>query len=153
MKLFCKVDGRTYQFERPEVDSRGFHLGSWAKYCPICLGGWAHMTAVIDGLLDGSHSVRGQLCADCGQQVKHKPAYVPGSLLEEPQMNCQTLDWDLLLYLPRELLLREFYLHDRFFSQQDSKTYGNTTEPYNAYTIQELTQQPTVGLAGNERQE
>jgi hypothetical protein len=120
VNIFAKVEGESYQFDRPEIDSRGFVIHSWAKFCPICLRGWAHMTAVVDMRLKSNHSVRGQLCGNpCGRQSQL--ACVPGSLLEEPQTNCQTLDWDLLDYLPRELLLREFLLHEQFINKQDPK--------------------------------
>lgn len=127
MNIYAKVEGAAFQFERPEVDSRGFYIGSWAKFCPICLRGWAHFTAVIEGRLKGSHCVEGQLCVDCGREALPRPAYVPGSLLEEPQTNCQSLDLDLLYYLPRELLLREFQIHDQFLNRQDNSN-GNTEQ-------------------------
>lgn len=130
MKIYAKVDGAHYEFERPEIDSRGFTIGSWAKFCRLCLGGWAHMTAVLPGpRMKGDHCVRGQLCARCGAQTPPSiQPCVPGSLLEEPQSNFQSIDWDLLSYLPRALLLREFYLHDQFLTRQDP-SYGNTAEP------------------------
>jgi len=129
MIIYAKVDGVPFQFSRPETDSRGFHIGSWAKYCPYCLEGWAHFSAVHDGQMKGYHAVGGQMCADCAYtRAPWFHRYVPGSLLEEPAMNFQTLDWDLLLYLPRELLLREFRLHDQFFTRQDHSN-GNTAKP------------------------
>lgn len=134
MKIYAKVEGSAYEFDRPDIDSRGFHQGSWAKFCPLCLTGWAHFTAVkLDSAgrpsLDGYHCVRGQMCIRCGKQVKQTwgAQIVPGSLLEEPHTNCQSLDWDLLYYLPRPLLLREFYLHDKFFNHQD-QPHGNTQQ-------------------------
>lgn len=133
MKIYAKVDGAHYEFERPEVDSRGFHIGSVAKYCPLCLAGWSQMTGVLENLgtmsgprMIGHHSVAGQLCARCGEQVPLRGS-IPGSLLEEPQTNCQTLDWDLLYYLPRQLLLREFRLHDQFLNRQDNSN-ANTQQ-------------------------
>lgn len=130
MKIYAKVEGQHYEFERPETDSRGFVINSSAKYCPLCLAGWAHMTAVIDGpRMKGNHCVTGQICARCGrveQQLgKLIGDRVSGSLLEEPQTNCQTLDWDLLDYLPLALLLREFNLHYEFLIAKELSN-GNT---------------------------
>lgn len=124
MKIYAKVDGEAYQFERPEVDSRGFVMGSSAKFCPICMKGWAQITAVANEAMK-YHCVRGQLCRGCYEYYSSGP--MPGSLLEEPQTNCQTVDWDLLSYLPRELLLREFHLHYEFLvSKQETQQNGNS---------------------------
>src|SRR5260221_10049522 len=102
MKIYAKVDGQHYEFERPEIDSRGFVINSIAKYCPLCLAGWAHCTGVIENLavgvgprMKGYHSVAGQLCTRCGQtehwrHPERTVQAIPGSLLEEPQTNCQT---------------------------------------------------------------
>lgn len=119
MKIYAKVEGQHYVFERPEVDRRGFAIGSSAKYCPLCLRGWVHMTCVHNEgtpsiKLDGYHSVAGQVCPRCARQAYYRPDCVPGSLLEEPQTNCQTVDDDLLDYLPLDLLRREFDLHYEF---------------------------------------
>lgn len=132
MKIYAKVDGQHYEFERPEVDSRGFKLNSMAKYCPLCLAGWCHMTLVINDeigpRMKGYHAVCGQLCPRCGGQVRWQPNCTPGSLLEEPQTNCQTVDWDLLNYLPPQLLRREFDLHYEFLvSKQETQLNVSNT--------------------------
>lgn len=165
MKIYAKVEGQHYEFERPETDSRGFIIGSSAKYCPLCLAGWAHMTAVIDEpgecpdegcphygtphshvRMKGNHCVVGQICARCGrveQQLgKLILKCIPGSLLEEPQTNCQTLDWDLLDYLPRELQLREFNLHYEFLiihsNSRNDSTHDSHDQPATPSNVGEV---------------
>lgn len=120
ISIFATVDGKDYSFQRPEPDSRGFLSISCAKVCPYCLRQWARLTCsdIPEDVWYVRHwySVVGQCCCDCLPPLLES-APIPGSLLEEPQTNCQTLDWDLLNYLPPELLLREFHLHHSIYQR------------------------------------
>jgi hypothetical protein len=91
------------QIVRPDADSRGWPPYSRAKVCPVCLDVWAIIRK------DGSQeafSVEGHCCAGCKSQL---PSVVPGSLLD--LQASQTVDWDLIDYLPPALKQREFDLH------------------------------------------
>lgn len=131
MRVIARVDGIHYEYRRPEIDSRGFHIGSMAKCCPCCLTVWAIITNVLEDEsgphIQGWHAVGGQLCARCGRQHRHLFERVPGSLLEEPLVNFQQLDWDILNYLPPALLRREFDLHYEFFILRNATRTSNDT--------------------------
>lgn len=120
MKCVITMDGRGWEIDRPEVDeSRGFHISSIAKVCPKCLRMWA----ILD--IGGTYSIQGQFCQRCSFTYDLYGA-VPGSLLDD--YSSQTVDWDLIRYLPEELLKREFDLHVRTLGI-DSHDYltSNTT--------------------------
>lgn len=117
------VDGTEYEFVRPEYDARGFHPGihSYLRVCPWCHKTWARITSEASRW----HMVEGQSCVACGHEHRSIlfDRYIPGSLLDEPPTNCQTIDWDIIMWLPEALRIREFEIHVAYLENQ---VYGRS---------------------------
>lgn len=94
-------------------------------YCPFCTSIWGKLQ--IDG---GKYfSCREMSCATCGKRTGS--SFFPGSLSDALWEGC-------LDSLPRELLLREFHLHDKL---------ANLQEPPDAYTT--IAQQRGAAIAAS----
>lgn len=99
-------------FLRPDIDSRGWRPHSRYKVCPVCLLHWCTIT-VGKG---PPYSVEGQNCTMCpslNPSIYGVP--IPGSLLED--IGSQTVDWDLLDFLPLDLVRRELLLTIEAFTR------------------------------------
>ena len=132
--MVAVVDGVRYEFYRPLHDPRGFHRGnsSYLKVCPWCDRQWAKVTSEHSRW----HMVTGQSCAACGHEFRSVfDRYIPGSLLDEPSTNCQTIDWDIILWLPEALRVREFNVHvaylfgDRPYDSPAKQTDSLSSDP------------------------
>jgi hypothetical protein len=115
-------DGPAVQIVRPDADSRGWPPYSRAKVCPMCLDVWAIIRKEGSG---EAFSVEGQCCSRCHT---HDPSVVPGSLLD--LRASQTVDWDLIDFLPPALKQREFDLHVAHFKRQENSHHDRTETEY-----------------------
>lgn len=99
MLFHLHLPPNTYQFERPEPQHDNPNR---LKVCPTCCTLWCRLT----GLPNHPYAVDAVACKLCITNCHF--SQVPGSLLA-----CSSAyldDIDLLNYLPRELLEREFHL-------------------------------------------
>lgn len=127
MKVWIKFsrNGRSYQIDRPEQDTArgGFWIFSRAKVCPHCLQVWATLTTEKGA----PYGIECQPCLICSSSFGNG---VPGSLIDDRVSH--TVDWDLIRYLPVELLQREFDLHIRMIEKdsENERSFDSTTAVY-----------------------
>lgn len=86
-----------------EEFSLGYRIGSVCFICPICRQKWGEINAA------GEHLFVPEMvsCPICKWTDEFHPVF--GSLLVNSQFS-EEVDWDLLNYLPLDLLWREFDL-------------------------------------------
>src|SRR6266404_8913280 len=112
MQILLPLENKIYVFPCPDQLSGFFH-DSIAKVCPWCLKTWA-----IIQHKSKQFSVQPTCCLSCWtpDRGKSAPSWSPvaGSLLDDcGRMGVQ---WELLDYLPKALLTREFFLHLKAFT-------------------------------------
>lgn len=114
IQLTIWLGGTAVLIRRRRTDSSGRHLYGKLLVCPRCCRLWAKMLIQNEGY---AHAIT-ILCQDCEHFESYLDSEVPGSLLEQGQH--MHLDWDILDYLPSELLKREFDLHIKHFCKETS---------------------------------
>ncbi len=107
MQVLLPLENKVYDFPVPD-QLQGLYHDSIAKICPFCLRLWAILKVKTT-----QFSIQGTCCVGCWSSEIDLclPHYSPiaGSLLDDcGRMGTQ---WELLDYLPRPLLEREFLIH------------------------------------------